>query len=187
MSLFFRIVQKINYYRKRKLFKSIGEGAVFFGDIKLINPQYISLGDNCKIGPGCRIEAWDQYAGKKYSPKIEIGKDVRINSNCHIGAINYVNIGNECLFGSNVMITDHAHGNSSFEQASIHPSERELYSKGGVKIGPRCWICENVVILPNVSIGESCIIGANSVVTKDMPSFCVAAGNPARVVKQIKE
>ena len=149
------------------------------------NPQYIEIGDYCYFGPNCRIEAWDRYLSHTFSPSIILGEDVRINSTCHIGCINKVSIGAQTLLGSHVMITDHAHGNNSLEQLHLHPSERPLYSKGEVEIGKRCWICENVVILPNVHIGDEVIIGANSVVTKDIPSRCVAAGNPAKVIRVI--
>lgn len=153
---------------------------------RMLNPQYISMGDHCYFGPDCRIEAWDAYEGERFAPKIVFGKDVRINSTCHIGAIYKITIGDECLLGSRVLITDHSHGKCLFEEAGVHPSSRKLHSKGEVFIGARTWIGENAVILPGVHIGESAIIGASAVVTKDVPSFCVAAGNPARVVKCMK-
>mgnify|MGYP002627281243 CR=1 FL=1 len=102
-----------------------------------------------------------------------------------IGAINKIVIGDECLLGSHVMIIDHSHGKNEFEEMKIHPSSRDLFSKGEIVIGEKCWLCENVVILPGVHIGECCVIAANSVVTKDIPAYSVAAGNPARVVKSI--
>lgn len=148
--------------------------------------QHISIGDKCYIGPNCRIEAWDEYNGEKFNPKIEIKADVRINSTCHIGSINRITIGEECLLGSHVTIIDHSHGHNTLDELSIHPSDRNLYSKGPINIGARCWICENATILPNVTIGEGTIIGANAVVTSDIPAYCVAVGNPAKVVKIIR-
>ena len=68
----------------------------------------------------------------------------------------------------------------------IPPAKRSLTSKGPVKIGKNVWVCRQVTILSGVSIGENSIIGANSVVNKDIPPNCVAAGNPAVVVKTIK-
>ena len=149
------------------------------------NPKYFAIGDYCYFGPNCRIEAWNRYNDKDYNPKIIIGRDVRINSTCHIGAINKIVIGDECLLGSHVMIMDHSHGRNKFEELNVHPSKRDLFSKGEIIIGEKCWLCENVVILPGVHIGKCCVIGANSVVTKDVPAYSVVAGNPARVVKNI--
>jgi acetyltransferase-like isoleucine patch superfamily enzyme len=64
---------------------------------------------------------------------------------------------------------------------------RKLYSKGGVRIGDRVWIGSKVSILPGVEIGEGAVIGANSVVSKDVPPFSIVGGVPARVLKQINK
>lgn len=192
---------KFNFDLKRKVIKAL---RILYADIKLNkarkgkrvaacrmlvvrNPKHFIIGDYCYFGPDCRIEAWNKYNDKYYNPEIIIGRDVRINSTCHIGAINKIEIGDECLLGSHVMIIDHSHGKNEYEELKIHPSRRNLFSKGEIVIGKKCWICENVVILPGVHIGDCCIIGANSVVTKDVPAYSVVAGNPARVVKTISE
>ena len=176
--------------RARIKFRSVGQlgnNVVVCKGMQLINPQYMKIGDLCWFGPGCRIEAWDHYNNTDYHPQIIIGRDVRINSTCHIGSINRIEIEEECLFGSHVMLMDHAHGSNLPEEMELHPSKRELFSKGGIHIGKRCWLCENVVVLPGVTIGEGCVIGANSVVVKDIPPYSVAAGIPAKVVKTIQQ
>ena len=169
---------KLNKARK-------GKRVVACRKLNVRNPEYFAIGDYCYFGSDCRIEAWNKYNDRNYNPEIIIGRDVRINSTCHIGAINKIVIGDECLLGSHVMIIDHSHGKNEFEEMKIHPSSRDLFSKGEIVIGEKCWLCENVVILPGVHIGECCVIAANSVVTKDIPAYSVAAGNPARVVKSI--
>lgn len=179
------IINRIKFYLKKNKLHSMGKNTVFSGDILLKNPDCIIFGEECKIGPGCRIEAWNKYGDDKFNPSIVFGNDVRVNSKCHIGAINSIKIGNNTLIGSNVIIIDHSHGKNDYGEMSIHPSDRRLYSKGPISIGDYCWICENVCILPNVSIGDHCTIGANAVVTKDIPPYSVAVGNPARVVKRI--
>lgn len=179
------IINRINFYLKRNKFSFLGENAIFSGDLYIKGGQYITINDNCKIGPECRIEAWDSYNNERFTPSIELGKDVRINSRCHIGSINKIKIGDNTLIGSNVMIIDHSHGKNKYNEMKIHPSERNLYSKGAVVIGENCWICENVSILPNITIGKCSVIGANAVVTKDVPPYSIAVGNPARVVKRI--
>lgn len=66
----------------------------------------------------------------------------------------------------------------------IPPTQRPVYSKGPVIIGNNVWIGDKATILPNVSIGNGAIIAANSVVTKDVPEYCIVAGNPAKIIKQ---
>ena len=151
-----------------------------------LNPEYMSIGNDCYFGRNCRLEAWDHYLDDNFSPQLILGNDVRINSTCHIGCINKIEIGSQTLLGSHVVIIDHAHGSNSIEELKLHPSERKLFSKGEITIGERCWICENATILPDVQIGDESIVAANAVVTKDVPARCVVAGNPAIIVKTIK-
>ena len=84
------------------------------------------------------------------------------------------------------MILDHSHGNNSIEESMIHPAKKDLYSKGAIKIGRRVLIGENDVVLPGVTICDGAVIGANAVVTHDIPAYSVAAGVPAKVIKTIE-
>lgn len=147
--------------------------------------RYISIGDNFNARENLRIECWDKFSNKSYNPIIEIGENVTMNFNIHIGCINKIIIGNNVLFSSNIFITDHFHGFINSEDIQLHPIDRELYSKGPVIIEDDVWIGENVSIMPNVTIGKNCIIGANSVVTKSFPSNSVIAGVPAVLIKTI--
>ena len=95
-------------------------------------------------------------------------------------------IGDGTLLGRGTFITDNSHGkNESVEELRILPNNRELYSKGPVNIGRNVWTGTNVCIMPGVSIGDGAIIGANSVVTHDVPAESVAVGAPARVVRSL--
>lgn len=136
--------------------------------------------------PGLRIECICKYGKIEYKPMIIIGKNVCFNFRCHIGAINQIIIGDNVLIGSNVLITDHSHGIGHLSEANTPPAKRELFSKGPVCIENNVWIGENVIILPNVRIGEGAVIGANSVVTKNIPAYSVAAGNPAKVIRKMQ-
>lgn len=147
--------------------------------------KYFSFGKHIRLGRGARIEALDQYCGKKYKPQIIIMDGVTTSPNIHIGAISKIVIGKGVLIGANVLITDHYHGKIDTEELKIPPAKRKLYSKGPVIIEDNVWIGENVAILPGVTIGKNAIIGANSVVTKDVPSNSVVGGNPARVIKSL--
>ena len=95
-------------------------------------------------------------------------------------------IGNNVLTGPRVLITDNAHGDSLFKLLDTAPIERFLYSKGKVVIEDNVWIAEGAMIMPGVRIGKGSIIAANSVVTKDIPPYSVAAGTPAKIIKTMK-
>ncbi|MDD3138149.1 MAG: acyltransferase, partial [Lachnospiraceae bacterium] len=123
---------------------------------------------------------------KKYKPQIVIGNGVGINPYCHIGAINNITIEDNVLIGSGVLITDHSHGKVTGEECRMAPGKRPLFSKGPVQIKKNVWIGEHAVILPNVTIGEGAIVGANAVVTKDVPDYAVVGGNPARIIKMLR-
>ena len=83
-----------------------------------------------------------------------------------------------------MLITDNTHGQSIREHMSLPVTERPLYSKGPVVIGNNVWLGNNVCVMSGVTIGDGAIIGANSVVTHNIPAYAVAAGIPAKVVKQ---
>ncbi|MGK9126755.1 acetyltransferase [Olivibacter sp. SA151] len=148
------------------------------------NARHIRLGEGLTTGVGCRLEA---LPIQKIDTCIQFGKRVQLNDYVHIGAVEQVSIGDEVLIASKVFITDHNHG--SFDnQCDSHemmaaPIDRPLRSRP-VHIGNRCWLGENVVILPGVTLGEGCVVGAGSVVTKSFPSYSLLMGNPARLYKK---
>jgi acetyltransferase-like isoleucine patch superfamily enzyme len=153
----------------------------------LKNQQYLSVGQRFNSGPGLRVEALEKYRGQTFSPKIKIGNRVSFNFNCHLGAIDSIEIGDDVLVGSNVLITDHLHGNPHGYLPGKTYAEQPLFSKGPVIIGNNVLIGENVCIMPGVTIGTNCVIGANTVVTKDVPDNAIAAGSPARVIRRLGE
>ena len=176
------IIFRFKLNKTLRNFQSIGENPIIMKGYKLKGTEYMKIGDNFYAGPNCRIEAWDEYEQQTFKPKLIIGNDVKINSSCHIGCINLIRIGDDCLLGSNVFITDHAHGNSKSSDINLHPVERPLFSKGSVIIENDCWLCESCIILPNIKIGHHSIIGAGAVVTRDVPPYSVVVGNPGRII-----
>lgn len=139
-------------------------------------------GDNLTTGINLRI---DIIENESFSPVLKIGKNVQINDYVHIGVANYVSIGDNTLIASKVFISDHNHGSyKGINQScpSISPILRKLKSDE-ITIGENVWIGEFVSILPGVSIGDGAIIGAMSVVTKNIPSNSIAIGSPAKVIK----
>ena len=119
-----------------------------------------------------------------------IGDDVFINFNFTVQDDAVVTIGDGCNFGPNVTIVTPLHPMVASERRAIRTAageDRRLCWAKPVAIGKRCWICANVVILPGVTVGDDCVIGAGSVVTRDVPAGCFAAGNPCRVIRPITE
>lgn len=147
--------------------------------------ENITGNENLFLNKGIFLATFPTYAGYKYSPQITFGKNVYINFDCQITAINSILIGDDVLMGSNVTITDHLHGDPHVHDETP-PKKRPLYSKGGVVIGANCLIGTGAVILPGVTLGEGCIVGANAVVTKSFPPYTVVAGNPAIAVRRIE-
>lgn len=153
--------------------------------LRLKGLQNISVGNKTFIASGVQLTAWDSHNGKRYNPSITIGNCCAIRENCHITAINSITIGDNLLTGTNVLITDNSHGQSIREHMSLPFTERPLYSKGPVAIGNNVWLGNNVCVMSGVAIGNGAIIGANSVVTHHIPAYAVAAGIPAKVIKQL--
>ena len=116
-----------------------------------------------------------------YGSHIEVGKNFFANYNCAIIDVAKVKIGDNCQMAPNVAIYTAGH--------PLHPvSRNSMYEYGiSVTIGDNVWIGGNTVIMPGVHIGSNTVIGAGSVVTKDIPDWVVAVGNPCRVIKQITE
>ena len=144
----------------------------------------INVGYGFTTGKYCRIETFNNGLNHK-KDIISIGQNVQINDMVHISGIKSINIGNNTLIASRVYISDHDHGSyegSDQSDPEIIPIKRELFAEP-IVIKDNVWIGENVSILKGVCIGLSSIIGANSVVTKDIPDYCIAVGSPARVVK----
>lgn len=179
-----RLNQFYSFYKSNE-FKSIGNNFIVNFPLYLRGGKYISIGDNFNVGLRLRLEAYDEHLGYHFTPRIIIGNNVSINSDCHIGAINCIVIEDGVLIASKVFITDHYHGEVNSDAIQVSPSKRKLYSKGAVKIEKNVWIGEGVVILPNVTIGENSIIGSNSVITKDVPKNTVIGGNPAKIIKML--
>jgi acetyltransferase-like isoleucine patch superfamily enzyme len=145
--------------------------------------KYISIGDNFYVFPRLRLEAFNKFLGRSYSPSIIIGNNVSINYDCHIACCNKIEIGNHVVIGSRVFITDHYHGEASKQALATPPDQRILVSKGPVIIEDNVLIGEGVAIMPDVLIGKNAIIGANSVITHDIKANTVVAGIPAKVIK----
>lgn len=159
---------------------------LYFGSNSVIVKPFLQLSGckNIKIGDNTTILSNSRFSVYGESTKANI----IIGNNCYIGfgfsalascKANIV-IGDNVLFASNVLVTNENHGIDPMSDISY--MEQQLSAKD-VSVGSGCWIGEKACILPGVSIGEKCIIGAGAIVTKSVPSYSIVAGNPARVLK----
>ena len=158
----------------------IGSGTVW------VTGPYASIGRDVHVGRRCRVETIDLHNGHRFNPKLTIGDRVSINDDVHIGCACEITIGSDVLLAGKIYISDHNHGSYNGKDQDgpdSRPSDR-LLGTAPVRIGDRVWIGELVSILPGVTIGEGSIIGANSVVSRDIPAYTIAVGTPARPVKQ---
>ena len=177
----FGILQLIVFKLKTKLLFSKARLIRF--PIIVRGKKNIDFGNNLTTGVGCRIEAFS----KKSKKVIIFGKNVQINDYVHITAMKRVIIGDNVLMASKIYISDCTHGfyGGTIEDSNPNqiPIERS-YNISEVIIEENVWIGEFVSILPGVSIGKGAIIGANSVVTKNIPKYSIAVGSPAKVIKE---
>ena len=159
-----------------------------FKQAKIIRRPFECRGkQNMRIGKGfasgryCRFEAHGQHG----EINITIGNNCQVNDSVHIAALKSVSIADNVLIASRVFITDLNHGgygdNLHSDPLSIC-KDRQLTGTP-VVIEQNVWLGEGVVVLPGVTIGQGTIIGANAVVSKNVPAFSIAVGNPAKVIK----
>ena len=150
----------------------------------IFNEQYISIGEDTLIGPGVALSA-GMVPGQECitNPVVSIGDRCLIGKGSGIVGHFSITIGNDVWTGHHVYITDQNHG---YEDVSV-PISRQSQPERAVIIGDGSWLGHGSIILPGVTIGEHVVIGANSVVTKNIPSFSVAVGSPARVIRKFVE
>jgi acetyltransferase-like isoleucine patch superfamily enzyme len=115
--------------------------------------------------------------------RIRIGSGTFLNIGVMVAAVELVEIGDHCMFANGCFISD---GNHRFDDPNQPVPWQGFSTKGPTRVGDNVWCGVNVVIASGVEVGERCVIGANSVVTSDLPAYSIAAGAPARVLRTIE-
>lgn len=143
-----------------------------FDGIKMAVKDLLGASDGAFINPPFYCD---------YGTNIEVGKNFFANYNCTILDVAKVRVGDNCQMAPNVAVYTAGH--------PIHPAARNSGYEYGkeVVIGDNVWIGGNTVICPGVHIGDNVVVGAGSVVTKDIPDWAIAAGNPCRVIRMITD
>lgn len=146
--------------------------------------KYFSIGKGTSFGKMAVLTAWDKYEGESFIPEVIIGKECNFGDYLHLTCINKITIGDNVLTGRWVTISDNGHGETDFESLQVPPIKRQLSCKGSIEIGKNVWIGDKVTVLSGVKIGDGAVIAANAVVTKNVPSYTIMAGNPAKIIKR---
>jgi len=165
------------YLMHFKTFKKLGRGSYFMKKLRLDGARYIEIGHKVTV----QKFSWF-FAAKidNIEPQIIIGDGCVLGNFNHIAAVHSVILGKNVLTADKVYISDNLH---VYENIMVPIMHQGIKFKATVSIGDGSWIGENVAII-GAKIGKNCIVGANSVVTKDIPDYSVAVGSPAKVVKQ---
>ncbi len=171
--------------RRGRRFGAFGEGSIIcFPATSLMNERFIEIGENTMIGPHVALSAGMAPGQECLSqPVVRIGDRCLIGRSSGIVGHFSIDIGDDVWTGHHVYITDQNHG---YDNVDIPISQQSMPEKP-VRIGSGSWLGHGTVVLPGADIGEHVVIGANSVVTGSIPSFSVAVGAPARVVKSMSE
>lgn len=139
------------------------------------------------LGEGCFIQGPLFF---HYGVHTTLGDHFFANFNLTVQDDAPVTIGADCNFGPNVTIVTPVHPMLPDERNAMLDGDgnrAQLCCAKPVRIGDRCWFGANVVVCPGVTIGDGCVIGAGSVVVRDVPPNCFAAGNPCRVIRELSE
>ena len=135
----------------------------------------LEIGAHALLEPG----VWITAPG---DARVHIGAGTFLNLGVMVASLELVEIGDHCMLANGCYVTDSTH---RFDDPARPVPWQGFTSKGPTRIGDNVWCGVNVVVTTGVTIGERCVIGANSVVTSDIPPFSVAAGVPARVLRTI--
>ena len=181
------MLKTVKHFMKNAYYKIISLFYGTFGYSRICKPfclvthkKHIFIGNNVFIRSYARIEPIVKWHDKKFSPRIEIEDNVTIEQNLHLICAEKIFIGNSTLISSFVFITDVNH---VFDDISLSVIQQGLAVAPTI-IEKYCFIGTGVKIMAGVHIGEHSVIGANAVVTHDIPPYSVAAGIPAKVIKK---
>lgn len=172
-----KIYKLISYFFYKFFFKKLGRNVLIYKPLKIQGFNKIEIGDNVSIQYNTWLAA-RELTGKPC--QLKIGEGTSIGNFNHIFATNSITIGKNVLTADKVYISDNLH---SYENINIPIIMQPIKQIGEVVIGDGTWLGENVCVI-GAKIGQNCVVGANSVVTKDIPDYCVVVGSPARIIKK---
>jgi acetyltransferase-like isoleucine patch superfamily enzyme len=169
--------------RRGRRFGAFGTNSVIcFPPNTIFNEQYIHIGAGTMFGPHATLSAGMVPGQQMVSdPVVSVGDRCLFGKGSGIVGHLRIEIGDDVWTGHHVYITDQNHG---YDDLAL-PISRQVMPERPVSIGDGSWLGHGTVVLPGAQIGRHVVVGANSVVTGELPDNCVAAGVPARVVKRL--
>lgn len=170
----------LSIFCQNSRFKFIGKNTTIKCPKNISNPQCISIGNNTTIYKNTTLYPIISHAGLHHSPLIEIGDNVHIGTGVIIAPVEKIYIGDGCVVSDNVFMCDTEHGFDP--NAGLIIKQPYIKSKP-IIIEHDTFIGRNVFVAPGVELGNNCVVGANSVVTKSFPSYSMIGGVPAKLIK----
>ena len=169
-----RLIKTMLTYLKCKISRISYEGGWIHPSVKIEKYKHgnIVLGPDVILHKGVRMDV----AGE-----IILGKGTSLNTYTRVESGYKVKFGDNVLVGPNAYISDRSH---QYHNVNMPIMQQGYYEKGALEIGSGTWIGIHACVLGNVKIGKGCVVGANAVVTKDIPDYCVVVGNPGKVIKK---
>jgi acetyltransferase-like isoleucine patch superfamily enzyme len=143
--------------------------------LESLDDRRLVIGKNTLLEPNCWLTIADEG-------HVTIGEGCFLNIGTMIAAQSEVTIGDHVMFANGCFVSDASH---RYDDPSMPVTWQGFTSKGPTRIGSDCWCGVNCVITTGVTIGDRCVVGANSVVTRDLPDGVIAAGSPAKVIREI--
>lgn len=165
-------------------FGAFGRGSIIcFPPNTIFNERYIQIGEATMLGPQITLSA-GMVPGQVClsDPVVRIGSRCLIGKGTGIVGHYSIEIGDDVWTGHHVYITDQNHG---YEDVT-RPISQQTMPERPVSIGDGSWLGHGTVVLPGATIGKHVVVGANSVVTGVLPDYCVAVGNPARIIRRFE-
>jgi len=165
----------------KRSFKSFGRRSLVFFPAEIRNPDRIEVGEDVIIRAGCWLNAVDEWAGEKYDGHIVLGDHCALGQGVEISACDRITLGRYSGIGKNSVVSDHIH---DYRHVNVPNVLAPLSRIGRIEIQEEATVMANCIIAPGVTIGRHSFVGGGSVVLQDIPPFCMAAGNPARIIRR---
>jgi acetyltransferase-like isoleucine patch superfamily enzyme len=144
--------------------------------LEALDAGRLTVGEGTLLEPGCWLTLSPQA-------RIQIGEGCFLNRGTMLAAVERIEIGDHVMFANGCFVGDADH---RYDDPETPVTWQGFVPRGPVRIGSNCWFGVNCVVTGGVTIGERCVVGANSVVTRDLPAGTIAAGAPAKVIREIE-